>query len=89
MRGIVNIGPVLAEALELAGVRSLEDLRAIGYLEAWRRVKAVDANHGCVNSCLALAGAVAGVRWMSLPPEVRARVSAEARAEGATTFGRA
>lgn len=76
----VNIGPKLAEELKAAGIATLEDLQAIGYLEGWRRLGEVAPQRCCTNSCLALAGAIEGVRWMSLPKDVRARIGAEAKA---------
>lgn len=75
----VNVGPVLAGELGAAGVTTLEELHELGYLEAWKRLREKSPTR-CVNSCLALAGAVKGVRWMKLPGAERARVSAEAKA---------
>jgi DNA transformation protein len=77
----INIGPVLGAELRAAGITTVEDLRPLGYMAAWRRVHAVAPDRDCANSCLALAGAIEGVRWMKLPAEVRARIAAEARQE--------
>jgi hypothetical protein len=77
----INIGPVLAGELRQAGIGTLEQLREIGYMEGWRRIHTVNPDRDCGNSCLALAGALEGVRWMSLPKEMRLRIAAEARAE--------
>lgn len=76
----VNIGPKLAMELRAAGITTLEELKALGYLEGWRRLGEVAPQRCCTNSCLALAGAIEGIRWMSLPAEVRARIGAEAKA---------
>lgn len=73
----VNIGPVLAEELRQSGFETLEDMRAAGYLEAIRRLRAVNPERDCANSALAVAGAIQGVRWMKLPPEERRRILAE------------
>jgi DNA transformation protein len=78
----VNVGPVLAGELRAAGVETLERLRELGYLEAWRRLRTVNPERDCVHSCLALAGAIEGQRWRTLPRERRERIAAEARASG-------
>ena len=75
----VNIGPRLATELHRAGINTLEELEALGYLEAWRQLHAVAPKRDCTNSCLALAGAIEGVRWMKLPKDVRARVAREVK----------
>jgi DNA transformation protein and related proteins len=76
-----NIGPVLAGELRQAGIETLERLTEMGYLDAWRRIHAVNPNRDCTNSCLALAGAIEGIRWMKLPAERRAEIAAIAHAE--------
>jgi hypothetical protein len=55
--------------------------QALGYLDAWRRLHTAAPDRDCANSLLALAGAIRGIRWMSLPPDERARIAAEARRE--------
>ena len=80
LQTVVNIGPVLAGELAAAGFASLEDLRAAGYIEAVRRLRAVNPDRDCMNSALAIAGAIQGTRWMRLPKEQRERISAEVRA---------
>lgn len=76
----VNIGPVLTAELRQAGFETLEDLRAAGYIEATRRIRAVNPNRDCANSALAIAGAIAGTRWMHIPAEERRRIVAEVKA---------
>jgi hypothetical protein len=73
-----NIGPVLAGELTRAGITTLETLREVGYQEAARLIQTVNPDRDCTNSMLALAGAIEGVRWMTLPAETRARITAEA-----------
>jgi DNA transformation protein len=75
----VNIGPVLGGELRSAGIETLEQLRALGYLEAWRRVHGANPDRDCASSCLALAGAIQGVRWTTLPAARRAQIAATAR----------
>lgn len=75
------MGPVLARELRRARITTLEKLRALGYREAWRRLHRVAPQRDCSSSCLALAGAIRGVRWMKLPAAERARIAAAARRE--------
>lgn len=77
----INIGPVLAADLRRAGITTVEELREVGHVGAWRRLRQVAPDRDCTHTCLAIAGAVAGVRWMTLPAAERARIAAEARAE--------
>ena len=75
----VNIGPVLARELARAGFASIEELRSAGYIEVVRKLRAVNPERDCMNSALAIAGAIRGVRWMQMPKPERARITAEVR----------
>ena len=66
----INIGSVLEEQLEQAGIHTLEELEKAGSRDAWLRIKAADPS-ACLNRLYALEGAIRGVRWHSLPPEVK------------------
>ena len=70
----INIGPVLAAELRLAGFATLEDLQAAGEVEAVHRLRAVNPQRDCSNSALAIAGAIRGVRWMKIPPADRRQI---------------
>jgi hypothetical protein len=67
LRQARNLGPVSAEALAAAGVRSLEDLRAIGWEEAWDRLASRFPSYSHLNMGRALAGAVLNCDWRELP----------------------
>jgi len=75
----VNIGKVLSGELRAVGILSAENLREVGWEAALQRLAEVNPNRDCVNAALALAGAIAGVRWMRMPAEERRRVSEIAR----------
>jgi len=62
---MLNVGPVTRRWLEAAGLRDLEALKAVGALEAWRRVHETGANPS-LNLFYALEGAIRGVRWDAL-----------------------
>jgi DNA transformation protein len=65
-----NIGKTLAKKLYRLGVSNREQLAALGSVEAIIRIShATDS--GCYNMLYALEGAIQGVRWHSLPGQVR------------------
>ena len=66
-----NIGRTLAQELRDVGIDSLEALMRAGFWDAWLQLRRVNPERDAVPACLALAGAVAGVRWNHLPPRVR------------------
>lgn len=71
----VNIGKELARQLEQIGITSLEQLRETGSRQAWLDIKATDPS-ACYNRLCGLEGAIQGVRWFSLPGEVKASLKA-------------
>lgn len=75
-----NIGRTLAGELRLVGIDSLEALMRVGFWDAWLQLRRVSPERDCVPACLALAGAVAGVRWNHLPPRVRADIRQRVKA---------
>jgi DNA transformation protein and related proteins len=66
-----NIGRTLAAELRSVGIDSLEALMRVGFWDAWLQLRRLNPERDAVPACLALAGAVAGVRWNHLPPRVR------------------
>jgi hypothetical protein len=75
-----NIGLNLAADLRMVGIDSLEALMRVGFWDAWLQLRRVKPERGGVPACLALAGAVAGVRWNHLPPKVRADIRQRVKA---------
>jgi hypothetical protein len=69
-----NIGASLAIELRSVGIDSLEALMRVGFWDAWLQLRRANPERNSVPACLALAGAVAGVRWNHLPPKVRADI---------------
>ena len=63
----VNIGVFLGTALRGAGIDSLETLRALGAVAAWRRLRETQPEVATPRTLLALAGAIRGIRWGTLP----------------------
>ena len=73
-----NLGPASAAWLEAAGIRTEAELRAMGAVEAFRRVAFNRAGDVSANLLYALEGALRDVRWDRLPAEERLRLRREA-----------
>jgi len=65
-----NIGPKSSAWLHAVGITGLEDLRSLGALEAFLRVKRAGFN-ASLNLLWALAGALNDCPWNRLPPGER------------------
>lgn len=65
-----NIGKSLSERMELANIKSSDDLIALGAKEAFLKVKSVYPD-ACINHLYAIAGAIEGVRWHHLSDETK------------------
>lgn len=76
-----NLGTVMVQKLKEAGIETPEQLRAMGARQAWRQIRALADPGICLSALQALEGAVRGVRWHDLPPEVKQDLKAFYRAE--------
>ncbi|MDR7100593.1 hypothetical protein J2X04_002974 [Lysobacter niabensis] len=65
-----NIGPKSAAWLRQVGLRSLEDLTAVGTVEAFMRVKRAGFKPG-LNLLYAIEGALLDCHWQEVPEERR------------------
>lgn len=65
-----NIGKTLEEQLVKVGIETTKQLLEAGSKEAWLRIRGID-DSACVNRLLALEGAIQGIRWHSLPEDVK------------------
>lgn len=70
LTSLPNIGKVLEQQLKEVGITSAEELRAVGSEEAWVRILAIDSS-ACYNRLCGLEGAVQGIRWHDLDPQVK------------------
>jgi EAL domain-containing protein (putative c-di-GMP-specific phosphodiesterase class I) len=75
----VNIGKGLALGLREVGVATVEDLRAVGALATWERLRGARPRLAKGLTLLRLEGAVRGIRITRLPPADRARLQLVAR----------
>jgi DNA transformation protein and related proteins len=72
-----NLGMASVNILHAVGINTYADLRRIGAVEAYLRIKARDINVSKV-MLYALQGALMNVHWNDLPPELKLRLVAEA-----------
>jgi DNA transformation protein len=75
LTALPNIGETLAVELNGVGVATLEELTALGSVEAAHRIARTRFGSGH-NLLFALEGAIRGVRWHMLPKPERARLKA-------------
>ncbi len=74
VRRAVNVGVALADALREVGVVTIADLRAIGAVAAWERLRTTRAPLATGPTLIRLEGATRGIRVTQLPPAERARL---------------
>ena len=67
-----NLGPVIADRLRAIGIETPEELRKLGAIEAYARLKRAYPTVTTHVHLYALHGAVTDVRWYALPEEARA-----------------
>lgn len=80
--GLTNIGPTIARRLSEININTAGDLRSIGPVEVYNRLRA--RNPGTTLSVCyylySLQGALDGMHWDALPAVVKERLRAEANA---------
>lgn len=72
-----NLGMATVNILHAIGVNTYTDLRQMGAVEAYRRIKARDINVSKV-MLYALQGALMDLHWNELPPDLKQRLVDEA-----------
>ena len=66
----VNIGDIVEEQLNKAGISTLEELKNVGSNEAWLKIYDFDKS-ACFSKLCALEGAIEGIRWHHLSDKVK------------------
>ena len=74
-----GIGPVTRGWLLEAGIGTADELRSIGALEAYRRLKFMLPRRVNLNALYALEAALRGCHWLDLPQDVKATLQEQAR----------
>lgn len=80
LKGLTNIGPTIAARLSEVGISTVGDLRRVGVVKAFQRVRAQNADkHIPVCYYLySLQGALQGVHWDALPEQAKRKLTREA-----------
>ncbi len=81
---VVNIGGTLAAGLKEVGISCVEELRALGALPTWERLRHARPRLATTATLLRLEGAARGIRVTQLSPADRARLRLFARLGRAT-----
>ncbi|MBZ0299577.1 MAG: TfoX/Sxy family protein [Anaerolineae bacterium] len=66
-----NIGPKTTSWLEAVGIHTLEDLEAVGVVEAYLRLKAAFPDRVSLNALWGLQGAVMEIPWNQIPEDIK------------------
>lgn len=75
LQSLPNIGKELERQLHEAGIDTIDELKRVGSHEAWLRILASDPS-ACIMRLSALEGAIRGVRWHDLDPDIKAELKA-------------
>jgi DNA transformation protein len=73
-----NLGPISAARLRSVGIQTPDDLRRLGTIAAYARLKRAYPNETTPVVLYALEGAIRDTRWYSLSDETRARLRDQA-----------
>lgn len=65
-----NIAAEMERQLNAVGITTAEQLKQAGSRGAWLKILAMDSS-ACYNRLCGLEGAIQGVRWHSLPEDVK------------------
>jgi hypothetical protein len=79
---LLNLGPVTAARLRAVGIGDEATLRRLGATAAYRRVKHAYPRETSLVLLYALHGAIAGMPWMAVSPDVRAELRRKASDDG-------
>ena len=77
MTPIKNIGPKSRVWLHEIGIDTLEDLEAIGAVEAYRRLKISRPTEVTLNALWGMQAALLNIHWNMLTPEMKADLKAQ------------
>lgn len=70
LANLPNIGKVVEEQLNQAGIFTEEELKSAGSKNAWLKIQQIDES-ACIHRLLALEGAIRGVKKTALPDQVK------------------
>ena len=73
---IEKIGPKTAARLRQVGIDSVEELAAIGAVEAYKRLKLAFPQDISLNALYGMQALLLGIHWTALTPEMKAELKA-------------
>ncbi len=73
-----GVGPVTQAWLREAGIRTVAELRLMGAVEAYRRLKFLFPRQVSLNALYGLEAGLRGCHWLDLPGDVREALRREA-----------
>ncbi|MHB2166960.1 TfoX/Sxy family protein [Alsobacter sp. R-9] len=76
-----NLGPVMERRLNEVGITSEEELRALGAVAAFARLRFADPRTS-LNALHAMEAAIIGIPWQDLPKATKVRLWAELHGTG-------
>ena len=79
LQALSGLGPVTEGRLREAGIETLQDLKAIGAVEAYRRLKFMMPKQVSLNALYALEAVLRDCHWLHLPADVKSALQEEAR----------
>ncbi len=74
-----GIGPATLAWLKEIDISSVGDLRSIGSVEAYRRLKFMLPRRVSLNALYALEAALRGCHWLDLPQDVKSALQQQAK----------
>lgn len=77
---LLNLGERSSEWLRAVGIPDADTLRAVGAVEAYRRLKAAFPRQVSWVALYAIHGALTNTHWNDFPPEVKAQMRDEVTA---------
>lgn len=81
IRRLPNLGPKSVSWLAEVGIHSADELRAVGAVDAYRRLKHWNPRQVGLNALYAMHAALAGVHWRAVDAETKANLRADAMAD--------
>lgn len=71
VENLKNIGPKMTAWLHAIDVHSEEDIERLGVVEVYKRLKAARPKQVNLNALWSLQGAMLGIPWNQLPPDMK------------------
>jgi DNA transformation protein len=78
VNALPGIGPVTQGWLDEAGIGTIDALKSMGAVEAYRRLKFMFPRNVTLNALYGLEAALRGCHWADLPSDVRAMLQEQA-----------